>query len=295
MTANITLKATWNHDPLPAGEQTSLAYLLLDITQQDAPVPPPASSGGAQPLNLSLVLDRSGSMGGAKLQNLKKAVAWVVDHLSPQDTIAITLFDDDVHPLVPSTKADDPRALLGQVEAIKEAGGTAMSKGLAVGLSEAMKAQGQGVVSRIVVLTDGQTWGDGQQCIELAAQAGAAGIPVTALGVGAEEDWSIELLDAIASESGGNVDYIANPDEIAGTFEKTLRAMQATTARNSAPYLHAYRRGSGSHSVQGCAGYIQALAQRRARGARPDGSRRAAPDERRGHFPHPASGRHPVG
>jgi len=101
-----------------------------------------------------------------------------------------------------------------------------------VGLDEAMKAQGQGVVSRIVLLTDGQTWGDSQECIELAARAGASGIPVTALGVGAEEDWSIDLLDAIAGESGGNVDYIEKPDEIAGTFEKTLRAMQATTARN---------------------------------------------------------------
>jgi Ca-activated chloride channel family protein len=231
MTANISLKATWNHDTLPSGEQTSLAYLLLDITQPDLP-PSAGSSGMAQELNLSLVLDRSGSMGGAKLQNLKKAVGWVIDHLSPQDTIAITLFDDDVHPLVASTKVADRKALLDQVGAIREAGGTAMSKGLAVGLSEAMKAQGPGIVSRIVVLTDGQTWGDAEQCIELAARAGAAGIPVTALGVGAEEDWSIELLDAIAGESGGNVDYIARPEEIAGTFEKTLRAMQATTARN---------------------------------------------------------------
>jgi Ca-activated chloride channel family protein len=109
-----------------------------------------------------------------------------------------------------------------------------MSKGLDVGLSEALKAQaqGQGVVSRIVLLTDGQTWGDAQDCIDLAARAGTAGIPVTALGVGADEDWSIELLDGIASESGGNVDYIASPEEIAETFEKTLRAMQATTARN---------------------------------------------------------------
>jgi Ca-activated chloride channel family protein len=231
MTANISLKATWNHDTLPAEEQTSLAYLLLDITQQDAPASP-APSAGTQPLNLSLVLDTSGSMGGAKLQNLKKAVGWVIDHLSPQDTIAITLFDDEVHPLVASTKADDRKALLAEVEAIREAGGTAMSKGLAVGLDEAMKAQSSGIVSRIVLLTDGQTWGDSQQCIDLAASAGASGIPVTALGVGADEDWSIELLDAIASESGGNVDYIAKPEEIAETFEKTLRAMQATTARN---------------------------------------------------------------
>jgi Ca-activated chloride channel family protein len=171
-------------------------------------------------------------MGGAKLQNLKKAVGWVIDHLSPQDTIAVTLFDDEVHPLVASTKVDDRKALMGQVEAIREAGGTAMSKGLTVGLDEAVKGQGPGVVSRIVLLTDGQTWGDSDRCIDLAARAGASGIPVTALGVGAEEDWSIELLDAIAGESGGNVDYIEKPDEIAGTFEKTLRAMQATTARN---------------------------------------------------------------
>jgi Ca-activated chloride channel family protein len=231
MTANISLKATWSHDTLPAGEQTSLAYLLLDITQPDLPASA-GQPGTAQPLNLSLVLDRSGSMGGAKLQNLKKAVGWVINYLSPQDTIAITLFDDDVHPLVASTKVADRKALLDQVEAIREAGGTAMSKGLAVGLSEAMKAQGPGIVSRIIVLTDGQTWGDSEQCVEIAARAGAAGIPMTALGVGAEEDWSIDLLDAIASESGGNVDYIAKPEEIADTFERTLRAMQATTARN---------------------------------------------------------------
>jgi Ca-activated chloride channel family protein len=171
-------------------------------------------------------------MGGEKLQNLKKAVGWVIDHLSPQDTIAITLFDDEVHPLVASTTVGDRAALLKEVDAIKEAGGTAMSKGLRVGLDEAMKAQRAGVVSRIVLLTDGQTWGDSQECIELAAQAGASGIPVTALGVGAEEDWSIELLDAIAGESGGNVDYIEKPEEIATTFETTLRAMQATTVRN---------------------------------------------------------------
>jgi Ca-activated chloride channel family protein len=171
-------------------------------------------------------------MGGEKLQNLKKAVGWVIDHLSPQDTIAITLFDDEVHPLVASTTVNDRAALLKEVEAIREAGGTAMSKGLRVGLDEAMKAQRTGVVSRIVLLTDGQTWGDSQDCIELAAQAGASGIPVTALGVGAEEDWSIDLLDAIAGESGGNVDYIEKPEEIASTFETTLRAMQSTTVRN---------------------------------------------------------------
>jgi Ca-activated chloride channel family protein len=244
----LTLNATWNLDPLPASDQTSLAYLLVDITQEG-----PASEGSSpratqhlsgqgdahsvpdtqhSALNLSLVLDRSGSMAGAKLQNLKQAVHRVIDHLSPQDTVAITLFDDEVHPLVRSTQVSDRKALHDQIDAVSEAGGTAMSKGLAVGLEEVRKGQRAGIVSRIVLLTDGQTWGDADQCRELAAQAGTAGIPITALGVGAEEDWSIELLDAIAAESGGHSDYIARPEDIAGAFEGVIRGMQATAARN---------------------------------------------------------------
>jgi Ca-activated chloride channel homolog len=246
MPAELKLTPTWNLDPLPSTNQPSLAYLLLDITESKessaarlAGAPGEAASSShqhptpsTQPLNLSLVLDTSGSMGGAKLQNLKQAVRWVVDHLSPQDTIAITHFDDEVHPLIPSTRKSEAGDVLDRVDAIREAGGTAMSKGLLVGLDEASKGRSSEAVSRIILLTDGQTWGDADRCRELAAQAGSQGIPITALGVGAEEDWSIELLDDIATESGGLSGYIAKPEEISSAFEGTVLAMQQTVARN---------------------------------------------------------------
>jgi Ca-activated chloride channel family protein len=239
MPAPLELNTTWNLDPLPAGDQPSIAYLLVDILDPSSSVAAPADASaapgplaGANKLNISLVLDTSGSMAGAKLQNLKTAVRWVVDHLSPEDTVAVTFFDDEVHPLIPSTRADGARDLLEKVDAVREAGGTAMSKGLLVGLDEAIKGSGPGTVSRIILLTDGQTWGDADRCKELGAQAGAAGIPVTALGVGAEDDWSIELLDAIATASGGLSDYIAKPEETAGAFRGTILAMQQTVARN---------------------------------------------------------------
>lgn len=230
MPGKLNLNATWNLDPLPATDQPSIAYLLLDIAPEgvEDPNPKPTTPG---PLNLSLVLDTSGSMGGAKLQNLKSAVKWVIDHLSPQDTIAVTLFDDEVRPLFPSTRVAEARELLGQVDAIREAGGTAMSKGLLVGLDEAMKGRSPGAVSRIIVLTDGQTWGDADRCRELARQAGASGIPVTALGVGAEEDWSVDLLDDMGAESGGLAGYIAKPEEISEAFQGTVLAMQQAVAR----------------------------------------------------------------
>lgn len=234
MSGKLNLQAAWSHDPLPALNEPSLAYLVVDIKDETGEGGSGANSGASviAPLNLSLVLDTSGSMSGAKLQNLKRAVGWVIDHLSPRDNLAITLFDDEVHPLVPSTPVTDREALREKIDAIREAGGTAMSKGLLVGLDEAMKGRKPGAVSRIVVLTDGQTWGDGDKCKQLAAQAGGAGIPVTALGVGADEDWSIELLDAMAAESGGVSDYIAKPEEISAAFEGTLKTMQATTSRN---------------------------------------------------------------
>ncbi len=234
MSGDISLQATWSHDPLPALEQDSLAYLLVDVGSEGDPAQAVSAAQPERiaPLNLSLVLDTSGSMAGEKLQNLKKAVDWVIDHLSAKDNLAITLFDDEVHPIVEGGAVTDRKALHDKIGAINEAGGTAMSKGLNVGLQEAIKGRNPGSVSRIIVLTDGQTWGDADKCEDLAAMAGAAGVPVTALGVGAEEDWSIELLDAMASASGGHSDYIARPEEISSTFEKTLRAMQATAYRD---------------------------------------------------------------
>jgi Ca-activated chloride channel family protein len=233
MPGKLRLDAAWNLEPLPSTDTESLAYLLVDIKDEAG-----EQASGAREMapntqiNLSLVLDTSGSMGGAKLQNLKSAVKWVIEHLGQDDRIAVTLFDDEVHPLIPSTPVTQTGGLAAQVDAVREAGGTAMSKGLLVGLDEAMKGRTPGAVSRIIVLTDGQTWGDGDTCRELAAQAGAAGIPITALGVGAEEDWSIELLDDMAQGSGGQSGYIARPEEIEAAFAGTVQAMQQTVARN---------------------------------------------------------------
>src|SRR5438552_10760072 len=192
MPAQLQLVPTWNLDPLPASDQPSVAYLLVDVIEENAPtsgteIQNPKSKI-QNPLNLSLVLDTSGSMAGAKLQNLKQAVRWVIDHLNPEDSIAVTLFDDEVHPFAPSTRVSEARTMLDRLDAVREAGGTAMSKGLLVGLDESLKGRTPGAISRIIVLTDGQTWGDAEQCKELARQAGQAGVPITALGVGAEED-----------------------------------------------------------------------------------------------------------
>jgi Ca-activated chloride channel family protein len=127
----------------------------------------------------------------------------------------------------------DRAALHALVGSLREAGGTQMSSGLRMGLDEVRKNAGPHVVSRILLLTDGQTWGDADQCANLAAEAGQAGIPISAFGVGAEEDWSVSLLDRIAEASGGQSDYIAQPADTIASFRKTVQTMQATAVQRA--------------------------------------------------------------
>jgi Ca-activated chloride channel family protein len=106
-----------------------------------------------------------------------------------------------------------------------------MSKGMQAGLAEAQKALAPTRVSRLLLLTDGQTYGDEAQCRQLAADAGQLGVPITALGLG--DDWNEELLDAIAQASGGTADFVDVPQKIQQYFQGALQSMQATVVSNA--------------------------------------------------------------
>ena len=228
MANEVILRTTWGRDPLPAGGDGQLAYLLVDLTV-DAQAAGPAV---ATPLNLALVLDHSGSMGGPKLEHLKSAVQRVIEALRPDDVFSVTVFDEHAKVLVPAQPATDPAALYAPVAGLREAGGTQMSTGLRMGLDEARRFAGPDRISRILLLTDGQTGGDADTCVALATEAGRLGVPISAFGVGADEDWSVTLLDKIAQAGGGQADYIAQPADMLTSFRKTVQTMQETLVQH---------------------------------------------------------------
>ena len=182
----------------------------------------------AVPLNFCLVLDRSGSMQGAKLAGLKTATRGLIETLTPDDMVSIVIFDDTVQTLVPATPATNKAALLNAVEAISELGGTAMSLGMQAGQAELLKHMGSDRLSHMLLLTDGQTWGDEELCRTTARDLGAQGVRITALGLGAE--WNEQLLDDLAEVTSGTSDYIADPEQISRFFQRALRAAQGTVA-----------------------------------------------------------------
>lgn len=228
----VTLNCTWGRAPLPVTGAPQVGYLLIEA----APANPPAV---ALPLNFCLVLDRSGSMQGAKLTSMKAATRRLIETLTPDDVVSLVIFDDTVQTLVPATPARDKAALLAAVDTITELGGTAMSLGMQAGQAELQKYAGTERLSSMLLLTDGQTWGDEELCRSIARDLGTAGVRITALGLGAE--WNEKLLDDLADATGGNSDYIAEADQITTFFQRTVQDAQGTAATSARLLLRLVR------------------------------------------------------
>lgn len=225
MTHDLTLTCRLNKAQLPVLTSQQLVYILVDAT-------PSTSMARLQmPLNLSLVLDKSGSMQGKKIQNLRDAAKRAVDRLGPQDTISIVAFSDRKYLIADSQPVVDREALKRQIDRIRDGGGTAISGGMSQGVLELEKALGPDRVSRMLLLTDGQTFGDEDACKKLGKRAGDKGIVVNALGLG--DDWNENLLDDIAAASGGVADFIDSPEKIEPFFERVVKSMQDTVIQNA--------------------------------------------------------------
>jgi Ca-activated chloride channel family protein len=225
MPDEVQLTCTLNKSNLPVMHTQQLVYVLVEI------VPGQTMADVQMPLNLSLVLDKSGSMAGGKIKNLREAAKMAVELLTPQDYVSVIAFSDKTYLIAKSSPADDKPDLKRQIDRIRDGGGTHISGGMKKGLGELKKQLSPDRISRMLLLTDGQTFGDEERCVDLGKDAGAQGVVVTALGLG--DDWNEDLLDDIADASGGTSDFIDDPATIVDFFQQQVQSMQATVVQNT--------------------------------------------------------------
>ncbi len=226
MPGEVTLAHQLGKDFMPVTGGSQLAYVLLEAkpTEMMAQV--------RLPLNFVLVLDHSGSMKGAKLNNVKEAVKMVLDRLEPTDYVSVVIFDDTSQVIIPSMPANDPIGMKAAIDRIRDAGGTAMSLGMIQGLNELRRWNIPNAINRMILLTDGVTYGDSDRCRQLARDAKAAGISIYPLGIGA--DWDESLLDDVGELSGGMpAEFIRNPADALNLFQQQLQSAVAVAVRNA--------------------------------------------------------------
>jgi len=202
---------------LSAQHDEQMLYALLEIK------PGMTTEGERLPLNLCLVVDCSTSMQGARLEHVKGAAHQIIDELHEDDALAVVTFNDRAQVVLPSQVGINRVRAKTTVSTIWASGGTEILKGLQIGLAEVEKHHGSQVTSHIILLTDGQTYGDDDECIAEARQAGARRIGITAMGIG--EDWNDVLLDAIANQSNGVSAYIASPGQVRTLLQQQVRGL----------------------------------------------------------------------
>jgi Ca-activated chloride channel family protein len=230
MAGEVTLTCQVGRPRVQITGGSQLAYALIEARVAGA------AAGGqiAQrlPLNLALVLDHSGSMRGAKLQGVKDAVKLVIDHMAPTDIVSIIIFDDNVRVVAPAQPVRDKELLKAAVDGIRDGGGTSMSLGMNVGMTELRKNATPQTVNRMILLTDGATYGDADRCRRISDDAGASGIGIYPLGIGA--DWEEDLLDNIGQRSSGMpAEFIQRPENALSIFQQQLQSAEAVAVRGA--------------------------------------------------------------
>jgi Ca-activated chloride channel homolog len=201
-------------------------YILFDIAAGQAP-PKIASR---LPLNVCLVLDRSTSMQGSRLEQTKVSAQRMIDSLTSEDTLGIVAFSDAAEVVWPSQLLVEPIKAKARVSAIQASGGTEILPGLNAGLKELDKKRQTYPINHLILLTDGQTYGDEDKCLTVAGEAKGRGIGISAMGIG--EDWNDTLLDAVALRSGGVSQYIASTGEIKHFLQERLQSLGAVYGDN---------------------------------------------------------------
>lgn len=226
MPGEVTLAHQLGKDYMPVTGGSQLAYVLLEAKTTDV------MAQVRMPLNVALVIDHSGSMKGAKLFNVREAVKTVLDNLEPTDYISVVIFDDTAQVIIPSMPANDKPGMKAAIDRIQDAGGTTMSLGMELGLNELRRWNIPNAIKRMIVLTDGVTYGDTQKCRMLAREATGQGVTISTLGIG--QDWDESLLDDIGTLSGGNPsEFIRNPGDAMSIFQQQYQSAVAVAVRNA--------------------------------------------------------------
>jgi Ca-activated chloride channel homolog len=223
-TAAVNYFSQYSQSVVPVLGEAQLFYTLLEmectkgLNPQDLP-----------PVHICLVVDRSTSMRGERMDMVRSNISKLVRSLRSKDKISIVAFSDRAEVIVPATEVNEPYQIDSILNQLSVGGSTEIFQGLSAGLDTIHRFSNNNHFKHLLLITDGQTYGDEAACLDLATTANYEGISINGLGIG--EDWNDIFLDQLASASGGNSIYIRNSEDLQNFIEQKMKSINVSYAQ----------------------------------------------------------------
>lgn len=186
------------------------------------------------PINVALVIDRSGSMHGERLAAAKKGVEAALERLGPEDIVSLVAYNHDVDVLLPAgrlgTKRDDAERAINRLSAT---GTTALYAGVKEGGEQVQSHRSDMQVNRVVLLSDGLANvgpSSTREVADLGRALAGKGISVSTIGLGLE--YNDELMQRLAAVSDGNHVFVERPSDLAEVFDREFGDALSIAARD---------------------------------------------------------------
>jgi len=224
----INIEFTPEKDGIITGEENTFEVLLRASSNQKQP----SGSTKKLPLNLALVLDRSGSMQGHPLEEAKKCAAMLVDRMSENDMLSVTTYDSRVDVIIPTTKVVNKNLLKNKINQINSGGTTALYDGWSIGAEQVAEFADNNSLSRVLLLSDGQAnhgLTDEETITSHCGTMAENGVTTSTYGLGPR--FNENLMSAMATAGQGQSHYGQTADDLMDPFSEEFDLMEAIIAR----------------------------------------------------------------
>jgi Ca-activated chloride channel family protein len=224
--SKVNLDISMANGILPA-DQKQTTYLKVGLTGFDLP-----SADDRAPINIAIVLDKSGSMSGKKIDQAKEAAIAAINRLQSDDIVSVVSYAGGVEVIVPATKLTDKESVTQAIQSINAGGSTALFAGVSKGAAEVRKFLDSKRVNRVILLSDGRANVGPNAPSELgdlgeSLQKEGISVSTMGLGLGYNEDLMVKL----AETSNGNHMFIEEADELIAIFNAEFNDVLSVVAQ----------------------------------------------------------------
>jgi Ca-activated chloride channel homolog len=214
-------------NPFLIADQEQTIFLKVGLTGSDI------GEERRTPANVSIVLDRSGSMDGEKMARAKEAASIAISMLDDRDIVSIVTYSDTVSVLVPATRVSDRNYIQRRIETVFAGGSTALFAGVSKGADEVSKFLEQNSVNRVILLSDGlaNIGPDSPRALgSLGESLKRSGVSVTTIGLGL--GYNEDLMVQLAQQSDGNHAFVENYNDLTRIFRYEFQDILSVVAQD---------------------------------------------------------------